>query len=317
MSSEHGDVPKPRAMLAHEEPKHDLARDERKEHPRFRGGRVGEANEPYRRFQQTRIEGAASRARALPELISCHQAAFEFFGGIPATILYDNMAQVRQPHNKELHPLMADFAAHYGFAVRTHRPYRPRTKGKVERAVRLLDDGFLRGRAFADLQDLIGQAQTWLATANTRVHATTGEKPAETHLREKLTPFQSFVPYVLAIRHERRVDAEGFVRVKGARYSTPPEMVGKRVIVAVGEQSVTIRLGEAIVAEHRPVRPGESSAQREHVASFWKLARATPTPVPKMDLTRERIPQVEICPLSRYEVFEAIAPRDIAQGTAQ
>jgi prepilin-type processing-associated H-X9-DG protein len=43
------------------------------------------------------------------------------------------MAQVK--HGDKLNALFADFAAHYGFSVRTHRPYRPRTKGKVERMV--------------------------------------------------------------------------------------------------------------------------------------------------------------------------------------
>jgi transposase len=32
---------------------------------------------------------------ALPELIRCHQNAFAYFGGMPGSILYDNMAQVR------------------------------------------------------------------------------------------------------------------------------------------------------------------------------------------------------------------------------
>jgi transposase len=240
---------------------------------------------------------------ALPELIACHQEAFEFFQGIPATILYDNMAQVRQPRNKELHPLMADFSAHYGFAVRTHRPYRPRTKGKIERAVRHLEEDFLKGRAFADLNDLSGQTRSWLSEANNRVHATTGEKPAETYLREKLTPLEGFLPYVLAVRHERRVDSEGFVRVQGARYSLPPEMVGRRVVVAVGEQSVTIRQGEVIVAEHRPVRSGESSTSQEHVLAFWNLAQGMASP-PKSDPDSQCPPQVEACPLSLYEAFE-------------
>ena len=241
---------------------------------------------------------------ALPDLISCHQEAFSFFGGVPSKILYDNMAQVRQPFNKELHPLMADFAAHYGFAVKTHRPYRPRTKGKVERSVRFVEDNFLKGRAFVDFDDLMIQEQHWRVGANARTHATTGEKPMETLLREKLTPIKEFVPYVLAIRHERRIDVEGFVRVKGARYSTPPECVGKRVIVAVGEQSVTIRLGKAIIAEHRPVRAGESSSQREHIAAFWKLATAQPASAPKLNITAASVPTVEVRPLSRYEVFQ-------------
>ena len=177
-----------------------------------------------------------------------------------------------------------------------------------------VEDNFLKGRAFIDFDDLVLQEQHWRRGANARVHATTGEKPVETLLREKLTPIHDFVPYVLAIRHERKVDVEGFVRVKGSRYSTPPECVGtgarrsmpgKRVIVAVGEQSVTIRLGDAIIAEHRPVRSGESSSQKEHISAFWKLAKAQPASTPKLNITAGSAPMVEARPLSGYQIYEA------------
>jgi hypothetical protein len=70
----------------------------------------------------------------LASLIQCHQAAFEFFGGWPATILYDNMKQVRFSRS-QWNEAFLDFCRHYSFAPTTHRPYRPRTKGKVERMV--------------------------------------------------------------------------------------------------------------------------------------------------------------------------------------
>lgn len=54
----------------------------------------------------------------LPELIRCHLEAFRYLGGWPAELLFDNMAQVRQ-RSGDLHPLFADFAAHYGIAA-TH-----------------------------------------------------------------------------------------------------------------------------------------------------------------------------------------------------
>ena len=63
-------------------------------------------------------------------------------------MLYDNIKQVKLNYT-QWNPLFLDFAGHYGFAPKTHRPYRPRTKGKVERAVHYLDGSFLRGRAFA------------------------------------------------------------------------------------------------------------------------------------------------------------------------
>jgi transposase len=55
-----------------------------------------------------------TRSMQLSALVQCHQAAFEALGGIPESILYDNMAQVK--HGDKLNPLFADFSAHYGFA---------------------------------------------------------------------------------------------------------------------------------------------------------------------------------------------------------
>lgn len=62
----------------------------------------------------------------LEQLITCHQNAFDYFGGWTHTILYDNMAQVRLPSGG-LNPLMLDFLLYHGIKLKTHRAYRPRT----------------------------------------------------------------------------------------------------------------------------------------------------------------------------------------------
>src|SRR5262249_44424538 len=62
----------------------------------------------------------------MPQLLECHQLAFAYFGGWPQTILYDNMKQVRIAP-KEWNEQFLDFAQHYGFVPKTHRPYRART----------------------------------------------------------------------------------------------------------------------------------------------------------------------------------------------
>jgi len=70
------------------------------------------------------------------------------------------------------------FAAHWGFAPRACRPYRAKTKGKVERPIRYLRERFLYGRDFAGDGDLNAQLERWLETvANRRTHGTTGEPP--------------------------------------------------------------------------------------------------------------------------------------------
>jgi len=238
----------------------------------------------------------------LTELIRCHQRAFEFFNGWSRRILYDNMKQVRLSPS-QWNPLMMDFLSHHGITPSTHRPYRPRTKGKVERAIRYLKDNFLKGREFTDLADLRAQGRHWQdQIANTRVHATTGGRPCDLLTTERLIPLSSIPEYRLSERAARVVDAEGYVRVKGSRYSVPPQAVGQRVIVEQGEQRVIVRLGEVIIAEHVPAtRAGECRAHPDPVAEMWRLAFAR-TPVPRAREAAALFQQpVAVRPLAVYE----------------
>jgi hypothetical protein len=70
------------------------------------------------------------------------------------------------------------FAAHWDFRPRACRPYRAKTKGKVERPIRYLRENFFYGRTFLNDADLNAQAERWLErTANRRRHRTTGQTP--------------------------------------------------------------------------------------------------------------------------------------------
>ncbi len=237
----------------------------------------------------------------LPVLIRCHLNAFEFLGGWTKEMLYDNMKQVRLSQ-QELNPLFVDFASHYGFAVKTHRIRRPRTKGKVERMVHYVKDAFLNGRVFADFTDLNTQARHWLShTANTRVHATTKQRPLDLWPREGLTVLSSAAPYQLCELVPRHAGFDGFVRFQRSRYSLPPEYAGQRVLVGQRENRIIIRTHDMIVAEHVPAqKAGDSVADPVHVAALWKLSlKNTHTPPPCWQLTFNQ--QVEAAPLAAYQ----------------
>jgi transposase len=112
------------------------------------------------------------------------EEAFAFFGGVPREILFDQMrAVITRDLRLEGGPLVENgeflrFAAHWGFTPRACRPYRAKTKGKVERPIRYLRERFLYGREFAGDADLNHQLERWLETvANRRTHGTTGEPP--------------------------------------------------------------------------------------------------------------------------------------------
>jgi len=122
----------------------------------------------------------------LRTLIDGLTACFTSWGGVPKELLFDQMRAVLTRddrltggglvHNIEF----SRFARHYSVQVRVCRPYRAKTKGKVERPIRYLRDNFLYGRTFLGDGDLAAQLSDWLtAVANVRVHATTKWRPAE------------------------------------------------------------------------------------------------------------------------------------------
>jgi len=128
----------------------------------------------------------------LETLLGCHERAFNFFGGVPREVLYDNMRTVvtdRDKYGPGLHRYnrtFLDFARHYGFLPRLCRPFRAKTKGKVERFIGYLRRSFYIALASqfradglkVDRDTANARVGTWLReVANARVHATTGEVP--------------------------------------------------------------------------------------------------------------------------------------------
>jgi transposase len=237
----------------------------------------------------------------LAALINCHQQAFASFGGVPKEILYDNMKQVRLSLDK-WNPQFLDFAQYYGFVPRTCRPYRPRTKGKVERAIYYLKDNFLAGRSFADLADLNAQNQHWLTqVANVRLHATTKARPIDLLAQEPLQPYGQIKPYELVVPVTRKVDAEGFVRFEKSRYSVPPQHCGQVVSIHQKDRRILIHCQELVIAEHeRAPRPGSCVAEPEHLQALWKQStEPSGAPLPAWQLRFDQA--VVTTPLSLYQ----------------
>lgn len=127
-------------------------------------------------------------------LEKCHHLLFESLGGVPKEILYDNARTIvikrdayGEGHHR-WHPLLLDLAKHYGFIPRLCRPYRARTKGKVERFHRYLRGNFYvplasrlkRMGLGVDVATANVELAKWLReVANQRQHPVTQSAPAE------------------------------------------------------------------------------------------------------------------------------------------
>lgn len=133
----------------------------------------------------------------LRTLITGLETCFGTWGGVPRELLFDQMKSVltrddRLTGGGLLHNLeFLRFCRHYEVTARVCRPYRAKTKGKVERPIRYLRESFLYGRTFLSDADLNAQAAHWLATvANVRVHGTTKAVPAERFASEERATLQ-------------------------------------------------------------------------------------------------------------------------------
>ena len=94
--------------------------------------------------------------RDLQIVLRCHMAAFAALGGVPRQVLYDRMKTAVIGEDDQAHIVynraLIDFAGHYGFHPKACRPYRAKTKGKVERPFRYIrEDFFLARPRSADL----------------------------------------------------------------------------------------------------------------------------------------------------------------------
>lgn len=134
-------------------------------------------------------------------LISGLEEAFAFFGGVPRELLFDQMASVITDDLRDQGDRLIEnaeflrFSAHWSFRIRACRPYRAKTKGKVERPVRYIRGNFLYGREFLGDADLAAQTEAWRdGTANVRTHGTTKEKPIERFLRDERHVLQPLAP---------------------------------------------------------------------------------------------------------------------------
>ncbi|HEV2593437.1 MAG TPA: IS21 family transposase [Gaiellaceae bacterium] len=112
------------------------------------------------------------------------EESFRFFGGVPRELLFDQMKAVITRDERARGGRLVEnmeflrFASHWGFKARACRPYRAKTKGKVERPIRYVRQSFVYGREFVSDGDLGEQCSGWLSeVANARVHQTTKELP--------------------------------------------------------------------------------------------------------------------------------------------
>jgi transposase len=205
----------------------------------------------------------------LEHFLECHLGAFEALG-IPEQVLYDNLKTAilgRRPDGSPVFPgRFLDFALYHGFTPKFCRPYRARTKGKVERGI-----GYVRANFWVrvahevaagalDLAGLNERAGQWVeGVANARRHGTTEEVVAVRLAEEQplLGRVAARPRYDTSYQSLRRVGRDGRLSYRGQLYQVPLRHALSTVRVSEGlDGRLTLRSGEGVVLVGLPVTAG-------------------------------------------------------------
>jgi len=210
--------------------------------------------------------------------IRCLENAFYHFGGVPQTLVIDNLrAAVKKADwfDPDINAKVQAFADHYGTVILPTRSYTPRHKGKVERGVGYVQDNALKGRTFESLEAQNRFLLEWeTRIADTRIHGTTRKqvgKVFDTVERKELLALPK-ARFPFFHEGERTVHRDGHVEVDKTFYSVPPEYLGRRVLVRWDSRLVRVYIGNRVgqlkqIAIHTKREPGRFSTDPKHIAS--------------------------------------------------
>ena len=235
--------------------------------------------------------------------LRCLMNGLEYFGGVPKTMLTDQMKTVilgmgddRKPR---WHPLFEDFAAAIGLIPKVCRVRRPQTKGKVERSVQFIEQNFMPGRSFTDLGDLNRQARQWCDEQNRRIHGTTGERPIDRLAQEKLGMLPSPERWAKYRFEPRKVSRDGFVSYDGVRYGVPWRYSGREVKVREINGFVEIYCEKQLIARHEKQYRSRTLVMCED--QYANLSTAQGYAYPRPQGVQIPVHDVEVRPLDVYE----------------
>lgn len=215
----------------------------------------------------------------LPNWIGSHVRAFQFFGGVPALLIPDNLKSAVTKANRyepELNRTYADLACHYATAIVPARPYKPKDKAKVENAVLVVERWILarlRHQTFVGLAELNAAISELLQQLNHRpFKKLPGTRASQFEAIDK--PALKPLPersYELAQFSKARVHVDYHIEVDRHYYSVPYTLIKQALDVRLTLHTVECFNEGVRVASHiRSFLKGKHTTLAEHMPPSHK-----------------------------------------------
>jgi hypothetical protein len=186
-----------------------------------------------------------------------HVRAFEFFGGVPHRISYDNskvlVSKIIGSYERKLTDGFLKLQSHYLFREHFCRVRRPNEKGVVEGMIKFVRQNFLVPRPeVRDLEELNDKlVELCREDMKRRLRGKSGSK-AEL-LKEDKTAFLDLppVPFDACKKQPTRANSLSLVRFDDNDYSVPVNYAHHEILIKGYVDRVVLCHREKVVAEHK------------------------------------------------------------------
>jgi len=215
----------------------------------------------------------ATLSQQLPAWLDCHVRMYEFFAGVSALTIPDNLrAGVTRPdrYEAELNPSYRELAEHYGTCVIPARVRKPRDKGKVEAAVLVAQRwilAVLRQRTFYHLHELNAAIAELLVKLNDRVMRHVKESRRSLYERLDRPALKSLpaAPYEYAEWKQVKLNIDYHASFEEHFYSAPYTLVHEALWCRATHRTVELfHHGERVASHPRSFVKYAYSTTPEH-----------------------------------------------------
>lgn len=215
------------------------------------------------------------------------QELFDDLKGVTAELIIDNpkaLVLENIPGKPPVYNFNAlRLANHLGTELNACKPYRARTKGKIEKPYQYIEEQFIKGNKFNSMTELNSLAKEFIITWCKEVHGTTKRIPEEAHKEElpHLIPLPT-TRFMVNTLEKRKVSLDSLVSFGGRKFSVPVEYVSKLVHcrLSYGYKLEVYSLEMQLIAVHE-VKSIEDKIQRleDHYSAIIQPA---PKSVPEI-----------------------------------
>lgn len=195
----------------------------------------------YSRRQYIAVVEDKTQQTLFRELI----AAFIYMDGVPREIRSDNQKACVdrwEPGRPVFNRKYLEFATWYRYTPKAITPRRPVENLKIERPFWYLEQSFLNGRDFKDMEDIKSQLQQWLTQINdVRIHDTTKRRPIDMYVEEQ--PYLQPLPtghFDTALVMHKVVNNESCIYWDGYLYVVPPKYMYELCAVRITSDQLMV-----------------------------------------------------------------------------